>query len=204
MRYSVITSAEPAAEPLSLAETKTHLRVDDDITDQDDLIAGLIGGAREWCENYTRRSFVRRTLQLRMDAFPCEFRLPYGPVSSVQSVEYIDSGGATAILAADQYQVDTQSAPARIVPVFGVVWPTVKHGAVNGVVVNYVAGYAPGDGSPTNHAANVPKSIKAAMLLLIAHLYENRELVDARQMHEVPFGVKTLLAPFEIRDYTLE
>jgi hypothetical protein len=50
----------------------------------------------------------------------------------------------------------------------------------------------------------VPAAIKAAMLLLIGHLYENRELVDMKQMYQVPFGVKALLAPFEIRDYSLE
>lgn len=204
MHYSIATSSAAAAEPVTRAEAKTHLRIDSDITDQDSLVDALIQGAREWCENYTRRSFVRRTLQMRFDAFCGPFRLPYGPVASVTSITYTDSGGNGATLAADQYQVDTYSTPARIVPAYGVVWPSVQEGVVNGVVVTYVAGYAPGSTSPTDHAENVPAAIKAAMLLLIGHLYENRELVDMKQLYTVPFGVKALLAPFEIRDYSLE
>lgn len=204
MRYSVTTSVEPPAEPVSRAEAKLHLRVDTDDTAQDTLIDALIQGAREWCENYTRRSFVRRTLQLRVDCFPSHIRLPRGPVASVSSVAYIDSNGDSATLAADQYQVDTYSTPARIVPAFGVVWPSVDAGVVNGVTVTYVAGYAPGDTSPTDHAENVPAGAKAAILLLIGHLYENREQVGMQQLHEVPFGVRALLAPLEVRDYTLE
>lgn len=204
MNYSVTVSTAPVAEPITRAEAKTHLRIDSDITDQDTLVDALIQGAREWCENYTRRSFVSRTLQLRTDCFPGEFRLPRGPVTSVSSITYTDSGGNAATLAADQYQVDIYSMPARIVPAYGVVWPTVKSGVVNGVVVTYVAGYAAGATSPTDHAENVPAAIKAAMKLLIGHLYENRELVDMKQLFMVPFGVKYLLAPFEVRDYTLE
>ena len=48
----------PAAEPLTLAEAKLHLRVDADITDDDSLITALIVTARQQAEHRTGRSLV--------------------------------------------------------------------------------------------------------------------------------------------------
>lgn len=197
MRTSVHVKTAPAAEPLTLTEAKLHLRVDD--SDDDDLIEGLIQAAREWVENHTRRSLVRRTLELRLDCFPAEIRLPRQPVASVTSVTYTDQDGNAATASAAIYQVDTYGTPPRIVLVSGATWPTPKVGAINAVTVEYIAGYAPGETSPTDHAANVPQAIKAAAKLLIGYWYENREAAG-----QVPMAVKALLAPFEIRDFTLE
>jgi uncharacterized phiE125 gp8 family phage protein len=204
VKYSVNVLTAPAAEPLTLAEAKKHCRIDTDITDQDTLISALIQSAREWAENHCRRSFVRRTLELRLDCFPGEIRLPRGPVSSVTSVKYTDQDGSEATVATADYQVDIYGTPPRIVPAFGVVWPTPKFGALNAVLVTYVAGYAPGATSPTDHAENVPQAVKAALKLIVGHLYEHRELAAAQAMTEVPFAVRALLAPYEVRDFTLE
>lgn len=199
MRYSLVTSVEPVAEPLSLGETKLHLKRDD-ITTDDALIEGLIQAAREWAENHCRRSFVRRTLVLRMDCFPAEIRLPRGPVSAVSSIEYVAAGGSTTTLSASSYQTDLHSVPARIQPVFGGTWPVPKSGELNAVVVTYLAGYAPGSSSPTDHAENVPEAIKSALKLHVqAHYGRGAESFDT-----LIKAAKSLLSPFEIRDYALE
>ena len=195
MRYN-LAQGSITAEPVTLAEAKMHLRVDDDSTSEDALILALIRAAREWVEDYCRRSLVSRTITLRMDCFPGEILLPRGPVSSVTSVQYVDADGATQTVSASNYQTDLYSVVARILPVLGVVWPQVKNGAVNSVIVTYVAGYAT--------ATELPRSIKAAILLIVGHLFEHREQVNQGGMVEVPFAVKALLAPFEVRDFTLE
>lgn len=41
---------------------------------------------------------------------------------------------------------------------------------------------------------DVPEDIRAAILLLIGHLYENREAGAERALSEIPFGVKALLS----------
>lgn len=201
MRYSLTVVTAPEAEPVTLSEAKLHLRQDN--AEDDALITALIVAAREWCENYTRRSFVRRTYDLRMDCWPSEIRLPRAPVSSITSIQYVDDSG-TQTLATDQYQTDIYSEPARIVPAYGVVWPVLKSGEINAVTVRYITGYGPGTGSPTDHAENVPDALKAAMKLCIGAWYEHREQIAAVQIFEVPFAVKALLAPFEIRDFNLE
>jgi hypothetical protein len=43
----------------------------------------------------------------------------------------------------------------------------------------------------------VNASLKAAILLIVGHLYRNREDVGA-QASEIPFGARDLLAPFRI------
>lgn len=58
-----------AVDPVSLAEAKNFLRVDD-IDDDDDLITGLISAATEACENYTRRSFISKGFLMTLDSFP--------------------------------------------------------------------------------------------------------------------------------------
>lgn len=203
MRYSVNVKTAPAAEPISLTEAKLHLRVDDD--DQDALISGLIAAAREWAENYTRRSFVQRTLELRLDCFVSPIKLPSGPVISVTSVQYMDQAGVLQTLAADRYQVDLYGTPPCIVPVFGVVWPVTKYGTLNSVVVEYEAGYADSNVSPPDLADNVPSAVKAALKLIVGHLYENREAVVLANVQaiQLPMAVKSLLAPYEIRDFSL-
>lgn len=200
--YSVHVATAPAAEPVTLVEAKLHLRVD--IDEDDDLIEALISAAREWTENYCRRSWVQRTLELRLDCFEDEIRLPRGPVSSVTHVKYTDQDGNLATVDSARYQVDLYSIPPRIVPVLGAAWPVPKVGAINAVVVTYVAGFAPGAASPTDYTENVPKSVRAAMLLVIGHLYQNREQTTGDALQTLPFNVKHLLAAYEIRDFTLE
>lgn len=206
MRYSVVVKSGTTipAEPITLTEAKLHCRVDSDLTADDDLIEGLITAAREWAENHTRRSFVRRTLELRMDAFPSQIKLPRGPVSAVSHVYYTDAGGNQAEMSSGNYQADLHRVVPVILPVFGGVWPTVKWGALNSVLVEYVAGYAPGEGSPTDYAENIPNSIKAAIKLIVGHLYENREQSANVALGTLPFNVKHLLAGHEIRDFALE
>lgn len=206
-RYSLAVVTAPSCEPVSLAEAKQHLRIDADITDQDTLVSALIAAAREWVENYCRRSLVQRTLALRMDCFPGQILLPRGPVISIDSITY-QSGGASATLAASDYQADLYSTPARVVPPFGGVFPLTDEGTLNAVTITYTAGYAP-LGSPTDEAAYqlaIPKSVKAAIKLLIGHWFENREAVVLANMQvlQLPMAVRALLAPYEIRDMGLE
>lgn len=202
MHYSFAVKTAPVAEPVTLAEAKAHCHID--VSDEDDLVEALITAAREHAEDYCRRSFVRRTLEMRLDCFPAVIRLPRGPVSSVTHVKYTDSGGSLATMDADDYQADLYSQPARILPAFGATWPVTKPGTVNSVLVEYVAGYAPGAGSPTDVAENVPQAVKSAIKLIVAHLYENRELAAPVALTKLPLTVEHLLAPYEIRDYTLE
>lgn len=179
----------PAEEPITLAEAKSHCRID--FTDDDTLLAGLIIAARNQAEAITRRALVTQTWDLLLDRFPRQIDVPRAPLLSVTSINYIDDAGVSQLLASTEYKVDANSEPARITEAYGKTWPTTRR-EINAVTVRFVAGFGA--------AADVPQAIKQAMLLMIGHWYNNRESVDlsAGQLVEVPQTVDWLLWPYRV------
>lgn len=180
---SVNIKTEPDEEPITLVEAKAHLRIDCDA--EDAYITTLIKVARKHAELFQNRSYITQTLELRLDYFP-QFliELPRPPSISVTSIKYIDSGGDTQTLDASKYTTDFNSYVARIVPAFNEIWPTTRR-IIDAVTIEYEAGY--GD------AADVPETIKQAILLLIGVWYENREPISESTVMEIPFTVSALL-----------
>jgi len=161
----------PAAEPLTLAEAKLHLRVD--ITDDDSLITALIVTARQQAEHRTGRALVSQQWRLGLDQFPDDsLELPKPRLVSVQSVTYLDSNGTRQTLSGGDYEVITDELVGRLVPAFGKSWPDCREHP-GSVQVSYTCGYGA--------ASDVPQSIKAWMLLAIGAWYENREALTAGQ-----------------------
>jgi uncharacterized phiE125 gp8 family phage protein len=78
----------------------------------------------------------------------------------------------------------------RVMPGYNVPYP-VTRAVVNAVTIRFVAGYGA--------AAAVPYGIKAAMKLLIANWWQNREAATiVRASADVlPLGVDALLWPFK-------
>lgn len=94
------------------------------------------------------------------------------------SITYIDTNGDTITLVEDtDYTVDESGLLTRIFPVFNSSWPTTRGGRAT-VTVTWDAGY--------DDADSVPDELKAAIKLIVAGLYENREHVNA-----VPSTYKT-------------
>ena len=166
----------PLGEPLTLTEVKSHLRVDH--TADDALIAIYLRAAREYIDGpggFLGRALVRQSWRLSLDGFPTdEIRIPLPPLSSVDAIRYDDTSGDEQLVNSQNFWVDKASEPGWIVRVDGVDWPTTLDG-VNTVRVDFTAGYAPGTNSPIDYGENIPFNIKAAMLLMIGNMYENRE-----------------------------
>jgi len=187
MAIRLITA--PAAEPVTLAEAKAHLRVDH--SDEDTVIGAMISAARVYCEQWTARAFVTQTWELVLDEFPTnEIEIPKPPLQTIDSIKYDDGDGIEQLLAASEYETDPVSQPGWVVPITSG-WPTVYEG-INAVRIRFTAGYDPGTDSPVDLAANVPPSLKAAMLLYIGQLYSVREDVVVG-FTVAPVGVVELL-----------
>ena len=189
----LVLKTPPAVEPCGLAETKLHLRIEDDQTDEDTLIDGLITAARQYLEQIIARAFVTQTWQYILDAFPSgEIRLPRPPLQSVASITYKLKSGLVETLDAAHYVVDTTAEPGLIVRAPGYDWPTDELYPAGAVTVEYDAGY--GDA-----ATDVPRGIRQALLLLTGHWYENRETVVIGQTgNSLPFAADALLWPYRV------
>lgn len=155
---------------------------------EDTLISALITAAREYCEGYLNRALINQTWYLWLDDWPDEdyIKVPLPPLASVTAVTYYDTDDTAATFASTYYYVDTNNEPGRICLNYGESWPSTTLRPYNGVCVEYVCGYGA-------TSASVPAMIKSAMLLLLGHLYENREAGTERALTEIPFGVKALL-----------
>lgn len=188
---SLFLVTPPAAEPLTTAEAKLHLRVD--ASDEDALIDSLISAARQHVETVTHRALITQTWDYKLDAFPGdELWVPKPLVSAVTSLTYLDTAGTAQTWDASNYITDLPTGPwarkARITPAYGVVYPS-TYAVPNAVTVRFVCGYGT--------AGDVPAAVIAAMKLLIGHWYTNREAVSATPGAEVPLAVSSLLWPFK-------
>lgn len=174
MAHKVITPV--AAEPISLAQAKNHLRVEISETADDALITALITAARESAEHYAGRAFAEQTLEAAYDGFPADdyLKLPFGPAASVTSVKYDDTDGVEQTFA--DYALSSYGTADRIDLAADAEWPSTED-AAESVRVRYVT------------KAECPKAAYAAMLLIIAHLYE----VRGTDADDIPAGAKALL-----------
>lgn len=182
---AIITA--PAAEPVTLAEMKSHLRYTG--SGEDDLINGLVTAARDQCELVTGRAFVTQTLAWHLSGWPESgvIRLPRPPLVSVTSIVYTDSDGADHTVDGADYLVYPATEPGRVV-VAAAGWPTAALQAGLPIVVTYVAGYGDADAVPTRY--------KQAIKLLAGHWWLHREAVLAtgnQRVEEMPMGVSALL-----------
>tara|TARA_R110002073_G_scaffold68128_3_gene169212 strand:+ start:6418 stop:6939 length:522 start_codon:yes stop_codon:yes gene_type:complete len=151
---------------VALQQVKSFLKVDD--VNSDAEILSLIGTATDHAEKMCNRPFISRTFESTMDKFPDCIELNQNPVQSVDSVEYVDTDGATQTLAATEYKVDlgNKFRKARIVEAYGKSWPSIRR-EINSVTVTYTAGY----GADWNA---VPDTIKTVIMYLVNHYFINR------------------------------
>jgi uncharacterized phiE125 gp8 family phage protein len=170
-------------KPVTLAEVKEFLRVQDNL--EDATITALIGTAKNWVEEYTGQRLSRGSLLLEYPAFSDKVVLSVSPLVTVDSVEYDDTEGAVQALAA--WRVRTFAGMPSLVPAIGERFPGTEHipGAVR---VQVTAGYASND--------DIPDAIKHAALLLISNWYDNRHADTMGNMGTLPHGVAGLLAPY--------
>lgn len=177
--YPHTVTVAPASEPVTLGEAKAQCRVDG--TDSDTLLAAQIAAARSYVEDYCGRALVARTVTVKCDSFDDFAVFPVVPLSSVTSVSYVDSAGASQTLSADVYEVRSDGLTASVALKHGQSWPSIQSGSR--ITVTAVVGGV------------VPEAVKQALLLLIGHFFSNREAVSVgATVAETPIAVSALLA----------
>lgn len=187
---SSILLISPACEPVSLDAAKVFLRVEHD--DDDATIAALIASARLHVETQTRRALITQTWRLSRDVWPAGGAVPVlpAPLRELLAVRVYRSDGGVDVVAPENFAIDAISAPARLTFARGALPAPERVGG--GIEFDVVVGYgdAPED---------VPQPLRQAILLLVAHWYENRALIAAHhQVASVPSSILALIAPYRV------
>lgn len=183
---TLFPTAPPAAEAVTLAEAKAHLRVDG--ADEDALIAQLVTVAREHLERETGRVLISRPFRLCLDDWPADgvIRIDCGPVRTVTGVTVYDAEGDPAAVSLADHLLDGEARPARL-------WlrdPTPPGRALNGIEIDFIAGFGAS-------GADVPDTLKRAMLTHVAAMFAVRAAGSvAAEAAAMPAGYERLIAPY--------
>ena len=186
MYYSIeLIDAANEGLIVSTNDLKTFLRVDH--SDEDTLIEALRSAAIEYVQNYCNVQLGDVTAVMYLDEFRGTWEIPIGPVRSITSIEYNNTPSTTLTLSTSQYYTDLKRKPARITTISP---PTVHPDTSNGVQVTMELGY---------QIANIPDGLIHAIKLLVAHFYENRNIVVVgTTATEVPNLIHSLLNPYRV------
>jgi len=139
---------------------------------EEDLLNAIITAAREHVEDITRRALLTQTWYYYLDGWPSSnyIDLPLGNLQSAGLViSYKDTDGdSTTLTLTTDYLIETNGeGVGRIVLPYGGTWPSGTLYPSNPITIEFACGWTT--------AALVPYKIKAAVKMICADLYENRE-----------------------------
>lgn len=182
---TLIQTDPPLAEPVTLAELKAHLRIDQ--TDEDTLLLALIRVARTHLEAATATALMPQGFRLVLDDWSDGYviSLVKTPVQSIDSVRIYNIDGDPNPVDLTGMLLDAMARPARLI---------LKHRPpvcqpINGIEIDFTAGFGA--------VLEIPPELVRAILMHAAHLYEFRGAVSLdMQPAAVPSGYDRLIAPW--------
>ncbi len=169
------------ARPVMIGEAREHCREPDQADDA--LLGGYVQAALQMVGEMSGRVLAPETWAASFPYVCGDLKLPKAPVQEVVSITYFDAADVlrTAVLADFYVFVDEDSCVIR--PKAGKAWPTTIR-REDAVTVTFEVGYEA-----------LPDPLKVAVLMLTAHLYDNREAaVIGAGVAEVPFGVAEMVS----------
>jgi len=189
---SLTQTVAPSVEPVTTTNQKTWMRVD--TSDEDTLIGSLAAAARAYVEMCTSRQLITATWVLKLSEFPSgDIVLPIFPLQSVTTIKYYDNNDVEQTWSSSLYDVDTAMEPGRVRPASGQDYPSDFRGHTDDIEITFVAG----DG---NAASDVPDGIKAAINIIAANWFENREANTPIGLTPVPLSIESLIWQYRSGD----
>ncbi|MEM9046928.1 MAG: hypothetical protein AAGC81_19795 [Pseudomonadota bacterium] len=179
---------DPGETSVSLAELKDHMRLNQGFADEmaeNGLVGLYLDNAIATIEQKLGQALVIRSFQVETDCWDRDgvFRMPIGPVVALTGFELVAGGASNAVEVAD-----LAITPGRTRQVLSLAngrpLPPILPGSK--AEIRFDAGYG-----ATGSA--VPGELRQAVLVLAAHLYENR---DGDAPH--PSLVSKLIAPHAV------
>jgi len=175
----------PATLPVTLAQIKTHLRLDH--SQDDDYLLELANAATDHVEHVTRHVFIVRTVReyFELRRGQAQIELMLYPLVEIEQITGYDRDGNAAILPSQHYSLIPGSNPAGLK--FNAEFD--ESLAANGLEVEYRCGHG-------ESGLDVPSGIIRALLILVGHWYEHRGThSNDVQTALLPGGLDALLKP---------
>ncbi|WP_372570367.1 head-tail connector protein [Ruegeria jejuensis] len=177
----------PGHYPVTREEAKMHLRVDD--SDEDSLVTGLIAAVTAYLDGWSGilgRCIVTQTWQFGVSGWSGCIRLPFPDVSSVE-IKYQDADNVEQTVDPSLYEVVADATGVSVWFRDGFSGPDLYDDMQEPITVSLTAGYGGSE--------DVPAPIKQAILLMVAHLHENRASASDLRLMEVPMAFNALVQP---------
>lgn len=181
--------------PVTLGQMRAHLRMNSGAHDEDSLISAAISAATNKIEEECRRALITQSWRAEIDggawAISQPVSLPRPKLQTIGAVEYRNTAGNWTPWSSYRTREVTEpaslwltAAPADVA--------TPDHDTDAVWRVTYTAGYGAS-------AKDVPDALCAAVKLLAATIYEQREnIIVGTIVSEIPRGISDLIAPFRI------
>lgn len=201
--YKLTTVGSVGTLPVSTDEFFQHIRFTPDAAETEEGLRFLTS-ATIWAEQYTGQFFRVTNIEEYYSTFPQQtnylttvkkpFVLKGGKANSITSIQYYNGDAVLTTVDSAKYRLVNKNNKANLLPAIGENWPTdAIIGDPDVVMVTYNTGLAPGD---------VPASIKSAILLIAASMFENRENEVVGQgiaLLKPLIAAKDLLHPYKVR-----
>lgn len=184
-QYALERLTAPSVYPITLDEAREQMRIDD--YDSDTLILRLISAATSFvdAQGVLGKAIITQTWAQWAGQSPGTVTLMLGPVQSVDAVKYYDTDGVLQTDTLSNYEVLGTANRKTIAPKSGFNWPTTQN-RDDAIKIEYTVGYG-------SAPSNVPETVRQAMLMLVAHWYENRENSTTDRLQSTPYGFSELL-----------
>jgi uncharacterized phiE125 gp8 family phage protein len=180
------------ANPVTVTEACTHLRlIQADLTTEEAAqIDAFIAAATDHAENITKRILTDAEQVAYLDDFPVSrfLTIKAAPLTEI-AIQYKDTSGALVTYAAGNYYTFTPYGVTRVVP-NSMTFPDTNC-MLGNVTITYKV-----------DVSAIPMAIKAAILLIVGALYENREddvIEQGIVAVKAPTAAKDLLNPYIMR-----
>lgn len=197
LEFSIRQLTPPATEPMTLAEAKNHLRIPDDVTELDTVIALYIASARAYLEATYSTYLVKRTIEILFQNFPRvdTMRMPIWPIQSIDYFRYTGANGTQGSLAVDtQILTRLYKKPPELVLPWAAVWPQIVLTTADPIAVGATVGFVTAS-SPEN--LPMPAAALEAMRMLIGHQYFNGSAITLGSLMKsdpIALGVSQFMA----------
>jgi uncharacterized phiE125 gp8 family phage protein len=185
-QFSLVRVTAPSALPISVAEAKAQMRVEGN--DEDTIIERLINAAVAFVDVQGVLGFamITQTWGQWVGPNPGTVMLSLGPVQSVSAIKYYDINGTLQTATLADFNVFGTPNRITVSPKTGYAWP-VTQTRDDAIKIEYVIGYGA-------TSASVPQTVRHALMMLVAHWYENRENELIGTISKtLPFGFDDIL-----------